>query len=263
MDIATIAGLLLAVVVVVATLLLDGGSPAELFSTPQAILLTWGGSLVATMVTVPLEVALKIPIYIKIAALTKKENPLEVIELMANMADKARREGLLALEEESKKIEDPFLRKGIMLVVDGIEPVQVRTILELEIHNMEARHAMGYGFFNTAGGFSPTFGIIGTVMGLISVLKSLSDPDKLAKSIASAFLATLWGLIAANMVFLPVGSKLATKSHEEVAYRRMLLEGILSLQAGENPRLIREKLSVFLAPNKRGSGEEKAKKEAK
>ncbi|MCE1254705.1 MAG: motility protein A [Anaerolineae bacterium] len=262
MDISTIAGLLLAVVIVVVSLIMDGGSPAELFAHPQAILLTWGGSLVATMVTVPLEIALKFPMYIKAVIFTKKENPLEVIELMANMADKARREGLLALEEESKKIEDPFLRKGIMLVVDGIEPVQVRTILELEIHNMEARHAMGYGFFNTAGGFSPTFGIIGTVMGLISVLKSLSDPDKLAKSIAGAFLATLWGLIAANMVFLPIGSKLATKSHEEVAYRRMLLEGILSLQAGENPRLIREKLSVFLSPNKR-PGEEKPKKEAK
>ena len=257
MDIATIAGLVLAIVIVIAALILDGGSPLEMLAAPQAILLTWGGSLVATLVTVPLEVALKLPAYLRMAIFTKKENPTEVIELMAVMADKARREGLLALEEESKKIEDPFLRKGIMLVVDGIEPVQVRTILELEIHNMEARHSMGYGFFNTAGGFAPTFGIIGTVMGLISVLKSLSDPDKLAKSIASAFLATWWGLIASNMVFLPIGSKLATKSHEEVAYRRMRLEGILSLQAGENPRLIREKLNVFLAPKQRPVEEKK------
>jgi len=257
MDIATIAGLVIAVVIVIAALLLDGGSPAEMLAAPQAILLTWGGSLVATLVTVPLDVALKLPAYFRAAIFTKKENPLEVIELMAVMADKARREGLLALEEESKKIEDPFLRKGIMLVVDGIEPVQVRTILELEIHNMEARHSMGYGFFNTAGGFAPTFGIIGTVMGLISVLKSLSDPDKLAKSIASAFLATWWGLVASNMVFLPIGAKLVTKSHEEVAYRRMLLEGILSLQAGENPRLIREKLNVFLAPKMRPTEEKK------
>jgi chemotaxis protein MotA len=259
MDIATIAGLVVSLVVIILTLILDGGSPLEMLAAPQAILLTWGCSVAATMVTVPLEVTLRLPSYIKTAFFTKKENPLEIIELMATMADKARREGLLALEEESKKIEDPFLRKGIMLVVDGIEPAQVRTIMELEIHNMEARHAVGYGFFNTAGGFGPTFGIIGTVMGLISVLKSLSDPDKLAKSIASAFLATWWGLIAANVVFLPIGSKLATKSHEEVTYRRMLLEGILSLQAGENPRLIKEKLSVFLAPNKRPS-DEKGKK---
>jgi chemotaxis protein MotA len=181
--------------------------------------------------------------------------------MMAVMADKARREGLLALEDEAKKIEDPFLRKGIMLVVDGIEPAQVRTILELEIHNMEGRHALGYGFFNTAGGFSPTFGIIGTVMGLIAVLQNLSNPDALAESIAVAFLATLWGLLSANLIFLPIGGKLLAKSHEEVVFRRMLLEGVLSLQAGENPRLIREKLNVFLAPNARNADGKGVKKE--
>ena len=136
--------------------------------------------------------------------------------------------------------------------------------MELEIHNMETRHALGYGFFNAAGGFSPTFGIIGTVMGLISVLKNLSNPDALAASISSAFLATLWGLMSANMVFLPIGGKLAAKSHEEVVYRRMLLEGILSLQAGENPRLIREKLNVFLAPSAReAEGKAPRKEEAR
>jgi chemotaxis protein MotA len=164
------------------------------------------------------------------------------------MADKARREGLLALEEESKKVEDDFLRKGIMLVVDGIEPAQVQAIMELEISQMKERHEEGINFFVQAGGFSPTFGIIGTVMGLISVLKQLSDPDKLAASIASAFLATLWGLLSANLIWLPIGGKLSTRNYEEIAYRKMLVEGILSLQAGENPRLIREKLLTFLPP---------------
>ncbi|NPV84693.1 MAG: motility protein A [Anaerolineae bacterium] len=264
MDIATVGGLILAVVVVVTVLILDGGSPAELIAHPSAILLTLGGSLVATAITVPLEVTMRLPALIKVAAFQKKENPQEIIEMMAVMADKARREGLLALEEEARKLEDPFLRKGIMMVVDGVEPAQVRTILELEIHNMEGRHAQGYGFFNAAGGFSPTFGIIGTVMGLISVLKNLSDPDSLAKSIAAAFLATLWGLISANLLFLPLGGKLLSKSHEEVVFRRMLLEGILSLQAGENPRLIRDKLNVFLAPKARAEeGKAGAKAEAK
>jgi chemotaxis protein MotA len=144
-------------------------------------------------------------------------------------------------------------------VVDGIEPAQVRTIMELEIEHMHERHEMGIGFFNQGGGFAPTFGIIGTVMGLITVLKELSNPDKLAKSIASAFLATLWGLLSANLLFMPMAGKLNTKDKEEMAFRRMLLEGILSLQAGENPRLIREKLNVFLAPQARGGdGKEKA-----
>jgi chemotaxis protein MotA len=262
MDLSTIIGLVGSIVIVVLVLILDGGSPMELFATPQAILLTLGGSLVATLVTVPLSIFMKLPKLFMKAIFQEKSNIKESVEAITRMADKARREGLLALEEDSKNIEDAFLKKGIMLVVDGVEPEQVRTILELEIHHMEARHAIGYGFFNTAGGFSPTFGIIGTVMGLISVLKNMSDPDKLTRSIASAFLATLWGLLSANLIFLPIGGKLANKSHEESAYRHMLVEGILSLQAGENPRLIREKLIAFLAPSARAA-EEPAKAEAK
>jgi chemotaxis protein MotA len=262
MDLSTIIGLVGAVVIVVLVLIMDGGSPLELFATPQSILLTLGGSLVATMVTVPLSIFLKLPKLFMKAIFQEKSNIKESVEAITRMADKARREGLLALEEDSKEIEDDFLRKGIMLVVDGVEPEQVRAILELEIHHMEARHAMGYGIFNTAGGFSPTFGIIGTVMGLISVLKNMSDPDALTKSIASAFLATLWGLISANLIFLPVGGKLQNKSHEESAFRHMLVEGILALQAGENPRLIREKLIAFLAPSARNQ-DEPAKAEAK
>jgi chemotaxis protein MotA len=259
MDLSTIGGLAGAIVIIMAVMILDGGSPLELFAVPQAILLTMGGALVAAMITQPLDVTLKIPVYLKIAFFAKKEGVHEIIEQMAVMADKARREGLLALEEESKRIDDPFLRKGIMMVVDGIEPAQVRAIMELEIKSMVERHERGIAFFGSAGGFAPTFGIIGTVMGLITVLKELSNPDKLAKSIASAFLATLWGLLSSNLIWIPIGGKLAARNHEEVAYRQMLLEGIISLQAGENPRLIRDKLNVFLAPSQR-EGEAKGKK---
>ena len=154
-----------------------------------------------------------------------------------------------------------------MLVVDGVDPAQVRAILEIDIEHMRERHAANYGLFSAAGGFAPTFGIIGTVMGLISVLKQLDDPSKLAGSIASAFLATLWGLLSANLIYLPLGGKLRAKSEEEAAYRTLLMEGILSLQAGENPRIVREKLGAFLPPKARekeekGKGKEKAKAEA-
>ncbi len=251
MDLATIIGVGLSVVVVVVVMILDGGNPVELLAHPSAILLTLGGSMVATIATMPFEGVVQIPKYISKAFLSRKVNMPALITTMAIMADKARREGLLALEEESKKIPDPFLRQGIMLVVDGTDPAQVRAILELEIQNMEERHHIGINFFNTAGGFSPTFGIIGTVMGLIEVLKQLDDPGKLAKSIAAAFLATLWGLLSANLIWIPIGGKLAINSQEEVAYRKMLLEGIISLQAGENPRIIKEKLSAFLPPKER------------
>jgi chemotaxis protein MotA len=251
MDIATIGGLALGLVIVTVVMILDGGSPAELFAHPAAILLTMGGSAAIATATGPLEVIVKIPKYLKIIMFKNKYNEIETINQIAAMADKARREGLLALEDESKKVNDNFLRKGIMLVVDGIEPAQVQSILELEITQMIQRHEIGINWFTQAGGFAPTFGIIGTVMGLISVLKQLSDPEQLAKSIASAFLATLWGLLTANMVWLPIGGKLSTRNFEEVAYRKMLVEGILALQAGENPRLIREKLLTFLPPDVR------------
>ncbi len=251
MDLATIIGIGLSVVVVIVVMILDGGNPLELLAHPSAILLTLGGSMIATIATMPFSGVIQIPKYFGKAFLSKKVNMPALINTMASMADKARREGLLALEEESKKIPDPFLRQEIMLVVDGTDPAQVRAILELEIQNMEERHHIGINFFNTAGGFSPTFGIIGTVMGLIEVLKQLDDPGKLAKSIAAAFLATLWGLLSANLIWIPIGGKLAINSQEEVAYRKMLLEGVLSLQAGENPRIIKEKLSAFLPPAER------------
>lgn len=248
MDLSTIVGFIIGLAVITVVLIMDGGSPAELFSHPSAMLLIAGGSIAAVTISFPLKSVLKLGKLIGIAAKEKKVDEEGAIEILVRMADKARREGLLALEEESKKIDEPFLKKGIMMVVDGTDPAQVRAILETNIDHMRARHKQGFGMFQAAGGFSPTFGIIGTVMGLISVLKQLDDPNKLAKSIAAAFLATLWGLLFANLVFLPLGNKLKNKSEMEAAYKYMLVEGISAIQLGENPRILREKLQSFLPP---------------
>ncbi len=248
MDLGTILGIVLSAVIIVVVMIMDGGNPTELVTHPAPILLTLVGSLMATMATTSLANVLKLPKYLIIAIKEPHYGAEEAIETLAKMADKARREGLLALEEESKKISDPFLQKGIMLVVDGVDPAQVRSILETQIEHMQERHGHGIHIFNTAGGFAPTFGIIGTVMGLISVLKELDNPAKLAGSIAAAFLATLWGLLSSNLIYLPLGGKLKHKDSEEVAFKTLLLEGILSLQAGENPRIVREKLQAFLPP---------------
>lgn len=266
MDLASIIGLVAAIGIIIATLVIEGSSPTELLAAPQAILLTMGGAIMATTISSSLDTVKKIPIYFKIVFTQHKENIEELIEQMVKMADKARKEGLLALEDDSKKIEDAFLKKGIMMVVDGIDPAQVRAILETSIEQMRGRHRAGAGFFAAAGGFSPTFGIIGTVMGLISVLKALDDPSKLAHSIAAAFLATLWGLLSSNLVFLPIGSKLKAKSEEEAHVRYLILEGILSIQAGENPRVVRDKLNSYLPPSKKveeGDEKQPAKGKAK
>ena len=253
MDIATISGLVLAITVIITALILDGGSPAELFAAPAAIILIFGGSIGATIVTSPLKIALKVPVYIMQAFKTNKLNTKADIELLTKLADKARREGLLALEDDSKKITDKFLKKGIMMIVDGVDPEQVSAILETTIDQMRNRHKQGIGFFTAAGGFAPTFGIIGTVMGLISVLKQLDNPAALGEAIASAFLATLWGLLTANLIYLPIGGKLKAKSEEEAHNRYMQLEGIISIQAGENPRIVRDKLTAYLPPSEAGS----------
>jgi len=263
MDLSTIIGFIAGISIVFLTMVLDGGSPAELFAKIAPIILIFGGSLAATCITSPFKLFLGMPKLIGKACTTKKLEAPEAIETLVKMADKARRDGLLALEEESKKISDPFLKKGIMLVVDGVDPTQVRTILEIEIEQMRERHAANYGIFAAAGGYAPTFGIIGTIMGLISVLKQLDDPNKLAASIASAFLATLWGLLVSNLIYLPLGGKLRSKSEEEALFRTLMMEGILSLQAGENPRIVREKLGAFLPPKAREKQEnEKSKTEA-
>ncbi|NOH01719.1 MAG: motility protein A [Chloroflexi bacterium] len=259
MDIATILGLIAGLVTVVVVLIMDGGTPAELFAHPSAILLIVGGSLSATIITTPLKIAMQLPKFIIQAFTTRNYDAGATINLLAKLADRARRDGLLALEEDSKKIKDKFLQKGIMMVVDGVDSEQVAAILETGIEQMRARHKHGITFFASAGAFAPTFGIIGTVMGLISVLKQLDNPSVLGESIAAAFLATLWGLFMANLIYLPISGKLKAKSEEEARNRYMQLEGILAIQAGENPRIVREKLNAFLAPGEIKDGEAKAR----
>jgi chemotaxis protein MotA len=263
MDLATIGGLIAALLVISVVMIMDGGSPLDLLSHPSAILLIIGGSLAATTVTVSVKTITKLPIYIKQAMTTNKFDVRESIELLVKMADRARRDGLLALEEDCKQIKDPFMQKGIMMVVDGTDSSEIREILEITIEQTRSRHKVGIGFFAAAGGFAPTFGIIGTVMGLISVLKTLDDPSSFTRSIASAFLATLWGLLVANVIYLPISGKLKAKSEEEVHLRYLQLDGILAVQAGENPRVVREKLNAYLSPADLRAGEKAKPEDAK
>jgi chemotaxis protein MotA len=174
------------------------------------------------------------------------------VEVLVDHAERARRDGLLALEEELESIEDPYTRKGLQLVVDGTDPDLVRDILEAEVDAMRARHRAGAKVFENAGGFAPTMGIIGTVMGLISVLQKLDQPETLGPAISGAFIATLLGVGAANVVFLPIALRLKQLSEAEAEARYLVLEGVLAIQSGDNPRVVREKLEAFLPLALRG-----------
>jgi chemotaxis protein MotA len=173
------------------------------------------------------------------------------INTLVGFAEKARREGLLVLEDDLRSTEDEFLRRGVQLVVDGTDPELVKEILRTEVDSLhEERHADA-SVWETMGGFAPTLGIIGTVIGLVLVLGNISDPSSLAKSISVAFIATLYGVSSANLVFLPVGNKLKLCATDEVAGKEMLIEGILAIQSGDNPRIVEEKLVAFLTTKDR------------
>jgi len=257
MDISLVLGLLLGVLLIGAGISMGGDIRA--FIDLPSVLITFGGTLAATLVMFPLKTVIGSLRLAQVVLKEPKTSPLEIIEKIVSLAQKARRESILALENEP--IEDPFLKKGIRLVVDGAEPDFIRTILETEIDMMLERHKAGHKVFTAMGTFSPAFGMIGTLIGLVQMLKSLDDPKKIGPAMAVALITTFYGAVAANLVFLPIASKLQDRSNREAILREMMLEGVLSILAGENPRMIREKLMTFLPPSMRL--EDHAQKEKK
>jgi len=237
------ASLLLAV-------MMEGGNPASLLNIPAFIIVIFGTGA-ATAASTSMEQLKAIPKLYKTAIKGSELTPHAAVEEMVRFAEKARREGLLALEKELGTVEDPYTRKGLQLVIDGTDSELVRAILQSEIDGMSDRHGANAHLFATAGGFAPTLGILGTVLSLVHVLENLSSPAILGHSIAGAFLATLYGVGSANLVFLPVSNKLKELSSEETLYRTMLLEAVLSIQAGDNPRMLFEKLETFISPDDR------------
>ena len=181
-----------------------------------------------------------------------KSHPTQdTIDYVVMLAEKARREGILGLEGRLKEIANPFFRKAVQLVIDGTEVTVLRDVLETEISYAERRHVRGIEFFQKAGGFSPTMGILGTVLGLVHTLANVSDAARMASAIASAFIATLWGVGLANLFFLPLSDKLRMRHKEEVAFRELIMEGVIALQSGDTPRNIRSRLTSFISPSNR------------
>jgi chemotaxis protein MotA len=250
MDIATLVGIVIGFVALFVAFLMEGGHAESLIGITAAMIV-FGGTLGATMTSYALSDILAIPKLIARAMRTPPDRRLELVEELVKLAETARRDGLLALE--NYPLDDPFLKRAVMMVVDGTDPELTGQILHADVEAMAARHQRAYSMFTTMGGFAPTMGIIGTVMGLVHVLSSLENPDHLGPAIAVAFLATLYGVASANLLWLPIGNKLKLRSKEEVEERQLIIEGILGIQAGENPRMLREKLIVLLPPTARAA----------
>ncbi len=245
MDIATIVGLIIGFAGVVGGFLLEGGLIDALVSE-TAFCIVVGGTIGATVISFSLEELKKVPAFTKEAFVEEKYDLQGLIQEMVSLANRARREGLLSLEQKLKDVDDAFLRRGLQLVVDGVESSRLRDMLETEIYCSNQRAKTGVEIFETAGGYAPTMGIIGTVMGLVNVLGNISNPDELGPSIAIAFIATLYGIGTANLIWLPIAAKLKVRNKKKLLYKELALEGIMSLQAGEASSLMREKLLAFI-----------------
>lgn len=246
MDKATLGGLLLAIGGILAGLLLEGGSIAQIVQ-PTAAMIVFGGTIGAVMVQFPLPVVIK-SFRALGGVLFDTEADLQiVIKEIVGYANKARKEGIISLDSELPKIQDPFLKKSLMLAVDGSEPQELRNLMELELENQEAHEERIPQVFESAGGFSPTIGIIGAVLGLIQVMQHLDNITEVGKGIAVAFVATIYGVGAANLIFLPSAGKLKIRMQASQQKRAMLLEGVIAILEGLNPRMVETKLQGFLA----------------
>jgi chemotaxis protein MotA len=223
---------------------------------PTAALIVLGGTAAATFVSFPMGTLIQAMKDVKKVFLPGKDDPEAVIKNIINYAAKARRNGLISLEQEAQTVKDSFTKKGISLVVDGIDPQKLRETMEIELGSFEEHGKGSVEVFESAGGFAPTIGIIGAVLGLIHVMSNLSDPSKLGGGIAVAFVATIYGLMTANIFCIPFGTKLKHRLKEELLQKEMVIEGLIAIQNGENPHFIEQKLRAYLHGE---SGEKKGK----
>jgi chemotaxis protein MotA len=261
MEKGTMIGLAMAVLGVLVGAVMKGADPVMLFTNIPAILIVFVGSTGAAIVAAPFSETQKIGKYFqKVMKGGEDQSATETIEKIVAMTNRARTDGLLALEEEAKSIEDPFFRKGLELAVDGTDPEALKKTLHAEIKAKKERHKAGQGWFTQAGVFSPTFGIIGAVFGLMATMAHLDDPEMIGHGIAGAFVATFWGVFLANAIYLPAANKLKRISIEETHHMEIIVEGIAAIQAGTSPRVVEEMLMSHVPPAERNAG--KVEKEA-
>ena len=246
MDPATLAGIGLAFGAVFGSMVLEGGNPMAIF-LPGPLLLVFLGTFGAGMAGGLLKDATGIVKWFKVAFLGSAPMGADTVDTVVSLAEKARKEGLLALEEAARQVDEPFLRRGLELAIDGTDPEELREVLESEIDAKRRADKAGAKFFSDMGAYAPTIGIIGTVTGLVHVLENLSAPEELGHLIAGAFVATLWGVMSANVLFLPIGNRLKRLAELEANRMELVIEGIAAIQAGANPRVIQQKLTSLLS----------------
>ncbi len=257
LDLLTPIGVFLGVTVLLLAIFSNAGPSGVVFFIQVAsLLIVFGGLISAILINYSIEDIKLVPKVVKESFRRDDHDIEQLIETFVNLSGRARREGLLALEAGIEDVDDPFIRKGVLLAVDGIEPDVIKDIMMAEIIAMEERHRKGRAILNKAGEYAPAWGMIGTLIGLVLMLQNLNDPATLGPNMAVALLTTLYGTVLANLVFLPMASKLENKTELEVFVKQIVVEGVIGVQSGQNPKLLEEKLSAFVSKSSKKVNEE-------
>jgi len=251
MDFATILGIVSGFGLVIVAMSMGGGL-MWFFNVPS-LMIVLGGTFGALLINYPLSEIFGVIRVAKNVILKKESSVQNVIEQMVEMSKISRREGILALERFIETIDDTFFAKGIRLMIDGIEPAVLSKILDTELEYLEERHRLGAEIFSTMGNFAPAMGMMGTLIGLVKMLMMMDDPSKIGPAMAVALVTTFYGVVLSNLIFLPVAGKLKTKSAQEIMKKQLMISGILSVQSGDNPRVLEQKLHSFISPDERRS----------
>lgn len=252
MDIGTLVGIVLGVILVTGAIVVGGGAG---FINVPAMMITFGGAFAATLINFPLPKVIGTFGVVRKAFTNQDKDYLSLFQRLSDFAVRARRDGILGLESEVEELEDVFMQKGLRMAVDGNAAEVIEAVLEQDIDSMVERHEVGHGIFQAIGSYAPAFGMIGTLIGLIQMLRNLEDPSSIGLGMAVALLTTMYGAMIANMIALPIAGKLEQRTKEEVAIRRMVLQGILSIQQGDSPRVAQEKLRSYMPPALRAKTE--------
>lgn len=256
MDLGTIVGVVMAFALIIWAVY-AGGSFSSFVDVPS-IMIVVGGSICTTLVSNPMDKIKGVIGVTKKAVMHKAESPQKLISELVSYAEIARRDGILSLEAQCKEIDDPFIVRGIQMAVDGTDPELIEQIMETELENLIERHEAGKAVFDAMGKYAPAFGMIGTLIGLVAMLANMSDPSSIGSGMAVALLTTLYGAIISNVVFLPMSDKLAKRSGEEIILKTIIIKGVMSIQSGDNPRVVEQKLKTFLPPSVRAAEDAEA-----
>ena len=249
MDIATLIGILVSFGLVIVSIIVGGDG--SWFLNAPSLMIVGGGTMGATLLAYPLADVLSVFRVVKNVFMHKSQVVSELVPLISEFAKKARQEGILSFETQLDKIENTFLVQGIQMAIDGMESSSIEEVMTTEIIYLEERHRLGSEIFRTMGTFAPAVGMLGTIIGLVQMLMQMEDPSQIGPPMAVALLTTFYGTLLANLVFLPIAGKLKTRSKQEILIKQMVLEGVISIQSGDNHRVVEQKLKAFIAPRVR------------